>query len=199
MRTFFLLFLFFPFSWLYGESIKEEALKIHAILLPKTAMMDYQISKRFVDRAINIAVVFDTPQQRNDIEALERFIAAKFPEGINHHAIHINYVTYDNIATSDRHTLYYLLPASEDKIKQVVRKANTEHALTFSYRISDLESGVMFSVKISNKVQPIINVDALKINDITMRPILIKTSELFFQNTSYLRLNFYAQPPLRIV
>ena len=66
------------------------------------------------------------------------------------------------------------------------------------YNNEDLEYGVMLSVKITNKVKPIINVDALKETDVTVRPVLLKVAEIYFQ-TSLLIIKTYDKHSFRIV
>ena len=51
--------------------------------------------------------------------------------------------------------------------------------MTFSYLESDLKYGVMLSVKIGANVKPIINLEAIKANNITLRPILLDISLIY--------------------
>ena len=156
-------------------------MQIHANLIPKIMMMDYDFSNRLVDDAISIAIVYENIQQKNDALELQRYMKVKYPDGISGHAIHLDFIAYKNVDLSLKHSFYYLLPSSEKNIKQALKVSNRQKALSFAYNSNDLQYGVMLSVKITNKVKPMINVDALKKTEITVRPILLKVAEIYFQ------------------
>ena len=81
----------------------------------------------------------------------------------------------DNLTSN----LYYLFPANKDEIQKVLKVAKKTKALTFSYNEDDLKYGVMSSVFIASKVKPILNLDAIKSNNITFRPVLLKISKIY--------------------
>lgn len=183
---------------LNADHLKDDLLRIHATLIPKILMMDYDFKDRLVDNEISIAVVYENHPQKNDAVIIKRYFEAKYPDGFQNHKINIEFIAYDVIRSAKKHTLYYLLPSSEKQIKNVLAISQKQKAISFSYRGEDLKYGVMLSVKISNKVKPIINVDALKQTNVTLRPVLLKVADIFYQ-TSSLSLKNYDQYSLHIL
>jgi len=185
-------------SNLLAEHLKDDLMRIHATLIPKIMMMDYDFEKRLVDDKISIAIVYETVQQKNDALALKRYIDAKYPNGFQNHEIDLEFISFKNIHLADKHSLYYILPSSGEDIKNILNTTNRQEALSFSYNNEDLKYGVMLSVKITNKVKPVINVDALKETNVTVRPVLLKVAEIYFQ-TSLIMIKLYDKFSLRIV
>lgn len=183
---------------LLSEQLKDDLLQIHATLIPKIMMMDYDFEKRLVNDEILIGVVYAGAKQKNDALALNRYIQEKYPDGYQKHKIRLEFIAYDVVHLVQKHTLYYLLPTVKKEIKTALKIAHQQEALSFSYRDEDLKYGVMLSVKVTNKVKPVINVDALKETNVSMRPVLLKVADIFFQTSSRLR-DIYDQYSLRFV
>jgi hypothetical protein len=183
---------------LQADDLKDDLLRIHATLMPKLMMMDYDFQQRLVDNAISIAIVYDNNNQKMDVLALQHYLEAKYPDGFQNHKITLEFFSYEKIALAKKHTLYYLLPASEKHIKEALEVAHKQEALSFAYRDDDLKYGAMFSVKITNNVKPVINVDALKDTNVTLRPILMKVAEIYYQ-TSSIGMDIYGHNALHIV
>lgn len=51
--------------------------------------------------------------------------------------------------------------------------------ITFAYSPEELATGCMLSLVIGTKVQPIINLNALKANHLTFRPTFLKISTIY--------------------
>jgi hypothetical protein len=185
-------------SNLLAENLKDDLIRIHATLIPKIMMMDYDFKKRLVNNEIFIAVVYKNAQQKNDALALKRYMKAKYPNGFQNHKISLEFISFKNIHLANKHSLYYILPSSEKEIKDAIDICNKQDALSFSYNFKDLKYGVILSVKITNKVKPVINVDALKKTQITVRPVLLKVAEIYFQ-TSRIMIEKYDKHSLYIV
>ena len=200
MKNLFIIFVLFVSvtSTLLAEHLKDDLMRIHATLIPKIMMMDYDFKKRLVNNEISIAVVYENIQQKIDALALKRYINAKYPNGFQNHKINLEFISFKNIHLAKKHSLYYILPSSENAIRDVLNTTNKQEALSFSYNNEDLKYGVMLSVKITNKVKPIINVDALKETDVTVRPVLLKVAEIYFQ-TSLIIIKTYDKYSFRIV
>lgn len=198
MKTLLITCLFIFSLTLKADDLKDDLLRIHATIIPKMMMMDYNFEERLIDRSISIAIVYDNNHQKKDAGALVRYIKAKYPHGFQHHKITLEFYSYKKIASAKKHTLYYLLPASEARIKNALTVAQNQKALSFAYRDDDLKYGVMFSIKITNNVKPVINVDALKNTDVTLRPILMKVADIYYQ-TSLTEMKIYGHYAFNIV
>ncbi len=199
MKALFLIFIFFSMNTtLLAQHLKDNLMQIHATLIPKMLMMDYDFKKRLVDNTISIAIIYKNTQQKNDALALKRYLYAKYPNGFQGHKIALEFISYKKIPHTQKHSLYYFLPSSAQQIKKAVSIVNQHEALSFAYNDKDLKYGIMLSVKITNKVKPIINVDALKKTQVTLRPVLLKVAEIYFQ-TSLFNLENHDKSSLHIV
>jgi hypothetical protein len=181
-----------------ADDLKDDLLRIHATLMPKIMMMDYDFKQRLVTDTISIAVIYDNEHQKMDAMPLQHYFKTKYPDGFQNHKIKLEFFSYKKIALAQKHTLYYLLPASKKNIEDALKVAYNQKALSFSYRDEDLKYGVMLSVKITNKVKPVINVDALKNTNVTLRPILMKIAEIYYQ-TSSIGMDFFGRYALYFV
>ena len=110
----------------------------------------------------------------------------KYPGKNNHNASRLvekytkNLINYSKITSfSNIGNIYYLFPTNKKSIVKLTTKAKESDALTFAYGNQDLENGVMSSLIIDSKVKPILNLDAIKSSNITLRPVLLKISKIY--------------------
>jgi hypothetical protein len=162
---------------IFALSINESLLKIHATLIPKIYLMDYKFKEKLNNNSVIIDIVY---QKGNYKEAtlLKKNIQSRYKDGIKSFKIITKIILYSNLKNTQAN-IYYLFPSSETNIQKVVALAKKNSALTFSYRQADLSYGVMISVDISKKIKPIINLNAIKQNNIALRPILIDISTIY--------------------
>jgi len=171
-----LLFIFFTHI-LFALSINESLLKIHAVLVPKISLMDYDFKRKLKDNAIVLAILYDKNDYKN-AKFLQATIENRYHKKLENYTLKTLVIPYKKVAKTDA-SLYYLFPTDKKTIKKVVKKAKEEEALTFSYATTDLNEGVMLSLKVGTKVKPIINLHAVKINHIIFRPVLLKISHIY--------------------
>ena len=180
MKTTFLIL--FLVSTSFALSINDSLLKIHATLLPKVYLMDYNFKNKIQNKTIVIAILYSNTTYQS-AKSLKEKIEARYPNGINKYKIVSKLVSYKKLATTQAN-IFYMLPASHELIEKSVKYAQKELALTFAYDKKDLNYGVMISLNISKKIKPILNLKALKINEIEMRPMLINISLIFTYSKS---------------
>jgi len=167
-------------STTFAFSINNSLLKVHATLVPKIYLMDYKFKNKLIKNSIEIAIVYKKNEKKS-AKLLQTQIIKKYSKGIKSYKVSPKIVAYKNIKNSQAN-IYYLLPASDTDIKMAIEVANKYEALTFSYLKSDLNHGVMISLNISNKIKPILNLNAIKIHKISLRPILLDISTIFIQD-----------------
>jgi len=195
-----LLFIFLlQINLLYALSINDSLLKIHATIVPKISQMDYKFKEKIKNNSINIAIYYNKIHYKNAL-SLEKQIYAKYKNGIQNYNINVRLLLYENTNKQKyKATICYLFPATKNQISEQIKNAAINKSLTFSYLESDLKYGVMLSVKIGANVKPIINLEAIKANDITLRPILLDISLIyrklgkkseFLKNTD--KINYYS-------
>ena len=158
--------------------------------------MDYKFKQKLYNNSIVIALLYDQRSYKSAV-SLKNKIETKYKNGIKEYNIKIKLLSYNKIADT-KANIYYLFPTDTKSIKQVVKIANSNHALTFSYLNDDLKYGIMLSLKVGNKIKPIINLSAAKSNEVTFRPVLLDISKIYieksmlnFNNRHLLNFNLY--------
>ncbi len=176
----YLLLIFLLVESLFSLSINESLLKIHAVLVPKIYLMDYDFKEKLKDNSITIAILYNSNSYRSAV-LLKNEITLKYHNKIKSYKIKTILLPYNKVNNSYAN-LYYLLPTNIKNIKKVIKQAQKVKALTFSYSKDDLKSGIMLSLEVGKKVKPIINLHAVRSSDITFRPILLKISNIYTTN-----------------
>jgi len=172
-----LLLLLIITSSLFALSINDSLLKVHATLVPKIYLMDYKFKDKLKNNTITIAIMYERNDYR-DAKKLKGFIEDKYKDGIKSYKVQAKLVNYENITSSEAN-IYYLLPSKIHLVKAVVKKAATNGALTFAYLNEDLKHGVMISLNVSKKIKPLLNLEAIRIHKIVLRPVLINISTIY--------------------
>jgi len=143
--------------------------------------MDYNFQKKLKDNTIIIAIMYANNEYK-DAKRLKKMIETRYANGIKTYYIQAKLIHYKNIQTS-RANIYYLFPTNAQEIREVVKKAATNGAITFSYFRDDLKYGVMISLNVSKRIKPLLNLEAIKKNKIALRPILIEISTIYTNHT----------------
>ncbi len=175
MKYFILLFIFT--TTIFALPINDSLLKVHAILIPKISLMDFKVKQKIENNSIVIALMYNKVNYKNAL-SLKNKIDTKYRDGIQNYTIKTKLVLYSKISNENAN-IYYLLPTTTKNIKKVIMKANSNQALTFSYLNNDLKHGVMLSLIVGSKVKPLINLEAIRLHNISLRPVLLDISEIY--------------------
>ncbi len=171
----FLLIFTMMYNVIFAFSINESLLRIHATLVPKIPLMDYKFKDKLNKDAIVVVIFYDKINYKS-ARYLKRKIDDKYKNGMDSYLIETKLIAY-NQKRSVKANIYYLLPSNKKNIKKVLNYAKNNNAITFSYLKSTLSEGCMISLNIGKRVKPIINLEAIKSNKISLRPVLIDISD----------------------
>ncbi|MCD6433638.1 MAG: hypothetical protein J7L21_06315, partial [Sulfurimonas sp.] len=153
MKFYFFLFIFT--TTIFATQINDSLLKVHAVLVPKIALMDYEFKQKIDNDSIVIALMYERVNYKDALSLKEK-IDSKYKDGIKDYTIKTKLIPYSDI-TNTKANIYYVFPSKDENIKKVIKKADSNQAITFSYLKDDLKYGVMISLIIDSKVKPIIN------------------------------------------
>lgn len=146
--------------------------------------MDYNFKKKLYNNKLVLALIYEEHDKASAL-LLKKKIEAKYQHNIYDISLKIILSSYKkSIKTGLKASSYYLFPSSKKHIKSLVTLATQNSSMTFTYRNEDLQYGAMISTEISTRVKPVINIDALKRDAISLRPILLKISEIYYQGNS---------------
>ena len=175
-------------SVIFASSINDSLIKVHATLLPKLYLMDYDFKSKLIDNTIKITLVYKLNDYKS-AQSLKNKILSRYATGIKSYKIAVELLRYQDLK-NQKSNIFYLFPASNEEIKHAVTTAKKNHVLTFSYLKNDLKNDVMISLSIGKNVKPILNLNVIKTNNINLRPILIDISTIFIKNTLFNKLIF---------
>jgi len=178
MKLFFLLGI--AFSLIFATTINGSLLKIHATIVPKLFLMDYSYKEKVNNNSIIIALIYNRVDYKKAL-LLKNRIEDRYSRGLKSFHIKTKLVLYSDIDGFDAN-IYYLFPSESEDIRKVLKKADENQALTFSYLENDLKYGVMISLNIGKKVRPILNLDAIRQYKISFRPILLDICNIYVNN-----------------
>ncbi len=167
---------------MFGFNINESLLKVHATLVPKISLMDYQFKHKLKNNTITIAIMYKNSEYK-DALLLKNKINSRYKNGIKSYRVRSKIVPYSDIKSTNVN-MYYLFPARSIDIKRAIKQAKLNTALTFSYLEDDLQYGVMMSLNVSKKIKPILNLNAIKTNKISFRPVLIDISNIYIEKSA---------------
>ncbi len=175
MKAFFIFITFI--TSIYASHINESLLNMHALLLPKIYLMDYNFQKKSIDKTISIALVYERGEYKS-AQFLKKQILKKYKNGINSYKLDIQLVNYNKIDNAHAN-MYYIFPSTKHNTQKAVQKANKDNAITFAYTKEDLKYGIMISLEVGKKTKPLLNLEAIRENNISLRPILIDISVIY--------------------
>jgi len=174
----------------FSLTINESMLKVHSVLVPKILLMDYKIKDKLQNSTIKIAIMYKNSEYKY-ASSLKNKIDIRYKNGIKSYKITTKLVRYKNIKNVDAN-IYYLFPSNEKDVQNTVKQAYKNNALTFAYLKDDLKYGIMISLNVSKKIKTVLNLDAVKKYEISLRPMLIEISNIYRPkvNIAPYKLNF---------
>jgi len=178
----FLLLAFIFTSSLFSLGINESLLSIHATLVPKIPLMDYKFRDKLNNNAISVIIFYDSSEYKN-ARVLQEKIQLKYNKGIKNYPVKTTLVNYKK-ANIEKANIYYLFPSNKKNINKVLKLSAKNGAITFAYSSTDLAQGCMIALNIGTKVKPIINLNAIKLHHIELRPTLLKISTIYSSRDS---------------
>lgn len=139
--------------------------------------MDYNFQKKSVNKTIAIVLLYERGEYKS-AQFLKKQIIKKYANGIKSYKLHIKLVNYKKL-NSTHANIYYMFPSSKRNTLKAIKKANRENAITFAYTKEDLKYGIMISLEVDKKTKPLLNLEAIRENNISLRPILIDISVIY--------------------
>ena len=180
-----LIFLVLTAAVTRAAGLKDDLLRIHANIVPKTVLMDYNFREKLVNGHITVSVLCmkkDMYYARN----LKKYIESKYISGLEDLEVRVNIETYRKFAGKpcSPSTIYYLLPASDSVMRSALKHLENSHTIIFSYDPAKLRNGAHISLLIGYRVKPVLNLAALKSSGITLRPAIIRISDIYVPDSS---------------
>ena len=163
-------------SVLFGYD--QNRLMMNAKIFSKILMLESDLeAKASVDKRIDIVLLYDEAEKQDALR-LQRFLEASAKDGFPF-PVEVKMVQYGSFA-NDMADAYFLLEAQDKaQVRAVASHAIARGIVSFAYNYTYLSEGVMLSLKVDQKVYPLINPDALKQSKINFQPILIRIAKQY--------------------
>jgi len=169
----------------------NDLLRVEASFLPKTILMDYNFKKRLHEGVMEFVVVYDVNDKDSAVK-FKKMVDSKHNEKLDEYHLHVTLVEYKNIQNIDYSVnAFFFFSASSEEMKKAIKYAHAKKSLTFVYDESDLNKGAMISVRVAKKIKPVINMQVIRNEEISFRPIMLKIAEIFRQNQSRIEKSYY--------
>lgn len=174
--TFLALFILCNAQILSAGVYDDDVLNIFSKLMPRFILMSNK--KYLINKDIEICILHDKMDADN-AELLTKKIAQNYPNGIKQYKINVVPVEYLNIEQCKNKQLAFLFNQHRQSISKSVQTLNQYKILTISYEPDYLQEGVAVSLFLGRKIVPLLNMQAIRENDITLDNLLIRVSKIY--------------------
>ena len=160
------------FAYTYHDTI----LQVYAKVLPKVLVINQP--KEIPLEQIDICIVHEEGDIHY-VQLLEKAIGSLYAKGISGISITTRSVAYTSIQTCHNTNALMLMQSTPEQIQSAVDYALEHHIFTASYNASELSRGVIFSLDITERVKPYLNVKAAKSAKVPLDSALMQISTIY--------------------
>lgn len=157
MRTALLLFILVNLA--YGYTYNRLLLKAQASIFPKMIMLDKKIKNKLVDGKIVYTIVYEKNDYYTALEIGE-FIESNNKQDKSGYHYKINLVEFSEFSDETQTTAVYALN-SDKYIQKVAQSAIKKGIISFTYDISNLKQGILFSLMLEKSTVLYLNKEDL--------------------------------------
>ena len=175
-RRFFALAILLISTGSVAQQSEERRLTIGIKIFPHIVAVDQGLDHKLdSSRMIRLYLLTetDTATATPILEQMKKNI-----KEINGHAVYIDIIDVDNLASADQATaLFVTQPMSTHALNAIMAHAAERKILAFSPFTGDVEKGVTAGLFISSRIKPYFNVDSLKRTGIEIHEKLYRISK----------------------
>lgn len=178
MKKFFLVLLMI--GSLGAANYSNALLEMYANIIPKIILMDYGFQERLSDSSEVVITVLYDENNRQEAQKVTELIETKYRRGIKGIPVRVKPRSYaEYLRHPNKATVVFLFDVDNAMLERAIRTARRENALLVAMNNAYLEKGVHVSLEIGKQVRPYLNLPALKQDNITFRPALMRIAKLF--------------------
>ena len=166
----------------FGYNYNNVLLKAQASIFPKIMMLDKKLEDKLVDGKIVYTIVYDKTDYKTALK-ISKFINTKHNGHFDKYAYTINLVKFSDLSSKTEATAIYALN-SEKSINKVASIAKEKGIVAFSYDISNLKKGLLFSLMLEKSTILYINKENLYTNKVDFVDSLYQIVRFIDKNNS---------------
>lgn len=159
------------------QRLDPTLVRLHAVLLPRTVLLDYDFGSKLINQKIVITVYYQK-EMRQDAEFFEYAVGAAYPSGVIGYQIEVALQEYGK-GCGPLSTAIFLLPTKSGDIQEYAKCAAQDGILSFAYNSGDLGYGAAVSLLVGEHTRPLVNLDALSSSKLQMRGALLKMGKIY--------------------
>ncbi len=130
----------------FGYNYDDLVLKAQASIFPKIILLDKKIEDKLIDGKIIYTIIYNKTDHHTAL-SIEKFINKNFKGQLDKYDYKINLVDFESFSYKTKASAIYVLNL-EEHIEQIANIAREKGIISFSYDISNLKKGLMFSLVI---------------------------------------------------
>lgn len=162
----FLFHLFTIFSFANGV-YNQNILDIQAKVFPKIIIADNNLEKKLINNKIDLIILYEDIDYTT-AQILKDKIEKNY-ETLKDYKLEVKLLKYDKFKSDNFSTAYYFLLGNKEKIIQISNILSKNSRLSFAYDDDYLDFGVIFGLKISQKIDIFLNLQSLKNSKIELQ------------------------------
>ncbi|RBQ26406.1 MULTISPECIES: hypothetical protein [Arcobacteraceae] len=165
----FRLFLFNLFTiFLFANGVyNPNLLDIQSKVFPKIIIADNNLENKLIDNKIILTIMYEDIDY-NTAQILKDKIEKNY-ESLKDYKLEVKILKYDEFKSDSFSTAYYFLLGNKEKITQIITILSKNSCLSFAYDDNYLNFGVIFGLKISQKIDIFLNLQSLKNSKIELQ------------------------------
>lgn len=172
----------------FGYNYDEVLLKAQASIFPKIMLLDKKLDGKLVDNRIVYTIVYDKSDYRTALD-IKNFIDSKYNGRIDKYAYKINLVDFSDFSEKTEASAIYVLNLGKH-VTKIATIAKAKGIISFSYNLSDLRKGLMFSLAIEKSTVLYLEKENLYTQDVDFVDSLLQIvrfvdSETFNEKTIF--------------
>lgn len=152
---------------------------MNAKVFEKILLLDADLSEKAArDGGVSVVVLYNETELL-EAQRLQRFLETTAKADGFPHPLTVKLVRYAEFAKTEAHAYFLLDSRNIETVREVAAFGVAQGIVTFSYNYSYLEYGVMLSLKIDQKVYPLLNPEAIRKSGVNFKPILIRIAKQY--------------------
>ncbi len=156
----------------------ERRILIGLKLFPAVLAADADIAgKASPDGRLPLLLLYRTDRAAADGLA-ERLTRLKGFQGLKFAPIVAPYSALDKYADAPLAGIF-VTERADDNLAAVIALGRRRHVVTFSPFESDVEQGVLCGLYVSDRILPYLNMEALRLSDITLKPFFVEVAKRY--------------------
>ncbi|MDD2790422.1 MAG: hypothetical protein PHU40_07130 [Sulfurimonas sp.] len=162
-----LLFYFFSATLFASGVYNQNILNIQAKVFPKIILSDNHLEDKLQDNSVVLTILYEEIDA-NAAQILKKSIEKNYPS-LKNYKLEVILTKYNDFKSDRLSSSYFFLLGDTKQITQISNVLTTKSRLSFAYDDRYLDFGVIFGLKMSSKIDILLNLKKLKESKIELQ------------------------------